>query len=786
MKTHPVAHAPRHGPSQCPRARAVVNLRTLSVVSTAIVVWGTGLGCSSADHSSRQSSSDATVPITVVEQPEEPRLSQSVSDAPPAPVAAVVPQAGELSPPDLPPLLSPSAEEVVHLAQARVGDDVILAYIDGVDTPFVLDAETIVYLTDLGVPAETVAAMVRRDQILKGQAELAGMATSPPEDSSPTDVAWVEVPPDQAVPTDTMTSGPPPSAPAAESVAVTEPPTQITNNYFYTTLSPYGTWVDLPDYGWCWQPSVAVAQADWRPYCHGGRWIWSDCGWYWQSYYSWGWAPFHYGRWHLSSNCGWVWVPGTRWAPAWVTWRYYDGYCGWAPLPPAAYYTSGIGFTYYGSRVGFSFGFGLTSGCYSFVPTSYFYTSRPWTYCVPTTTVNKFYGNTTVINNYVNGNNNTIINRGIGTDTIAAASREEIRRVRVTDTAGLGSRGEVRAERLSRDGTTLAAYRPQLPEQSSRPPAAVTQRQEQAAVRSENLVESRAVAAARLRASSSDNRARLSQTNPLSPTTTSSNARPTSEPISSAATATRPGTRYSAADRTLPFRGHSEDTSPGRVEPRRSGDSSSPQRSLATQSPTIGRTIPSSGRVEPRLSRTPAQPTQAPGSTETRRSPSVDAGSLRNDSRATMPSRIEPRRTRPEVAIPTPRTSSVGSSNPAYPTTRDFINSGRSPSARDPMTRRTVQIPQRLNRPSQPTRSPSYQTPPVQRPSPTPPTRAYPSRSTGASRPTYTPPPPVQRAPSPAPSSGFRSSPPTSRSAPAARPAPSSPSRSGARSIQRR
>ena len=32
---------------------------------------------------------------------------------------------------------------------------------------------------------------------------------------------------------------------------------------------------------------------------------------------------------------GWVWVPGTVWAPAWVSWRYGGGYVGWAPLPPA-------------------------------------------------------------------------------------------------------------------------------------------------------------------------------------------------------------------------------------------------------------------------------------------------------------------------------------------------------------------------------------------------------------------------------------------------------------------
>jgi hypothetical protein len=31
---------------------------------------------------------------------------------------------------------------------------------------------------------------------------------------------------------------------------------------------------------------------------------------------------------------GWSWVPGTVWAPAWVTWSYGNNYVGWAPLPP--------------------------------------------------------------------------------------------------------------------------------------------------------------------------------------------------------------------------------------------------------------------------------------------------------------------------------------------------------------------------------------------------------------------------------------------------------------------
>src|SRR5205823_609742 len=51
-------------------------------------------------------------------------------------------------------------------------------------------------------------------------------------------------------------------------------------SYFYSSLAPYGSWVFVTDYGWCWQPTVGVVHAGWRPYAHGGHWLYSDCGWY--------------------------------------------------------------------------------------------------------------------------------------------------------------------------------------------------------------------------------------------------------------------------------------------------------------------------------------------------------------------------------------------------------------------------------------------------------------------------------------------------------------------------
>ena len=100
---------------------------------------------------------------------------------------------------------------------------------------------------------------------------------------------------------------------------------------FHAPLAAHGTWVEVRGHGNCWRPSgVAV---DWRPYCVG-QWVWTDCGWYWESTEPWAWSCYHYGWWVVDPVLGWVWVPGIEWAPAWVSWRVGGGYCGWAPLAP--------------------------------------------------------------------------------------------------------------------------------------------------------------------------------------------------------------------------------------------------------------------------------------------------------------------------------------------------------------------------------------------------------------------------------------------------------------------
>lgn len=123
-------------------------------------------------------------------------------------------------------------------------------------------------------------------------------------------------------------------------VAPRQAEARVTFSYFYDSLMPYGDWVDVENYGYCWQPrSVDPA---WRPYTDG-YWSYTDAGWTWVSYEDFGSITYHYGRWVRLEGIGWVWQPGYEWGPAWVSWRQSDDYIGWAPLPPEANFDEDAG-----------------------------------------------------------------------------------------------------------------------------------------------------------------------------------------------------------------------------------------------------------------------------------------------------------------------------------------------------------------------------------------------------------------------------------------------------------
>jgi hypothetical protein len=154
------------------------------------------------------------------------------------------------------------------------------------------------------------------------------------------------------------------SPPSASAPPPTVIPREVNMDYFQDQLSPYGSWVDVPGYGLCWQPSDIPP--GWRPYYDNGHWVYTDAGLYWQSDYPWGPIPFHYGRWAWVDGYGWIWAPSYDYAPAWVFWRHADGYLGWAPLPCGAVWVAG-GWWYHGVRVAADYDFGLGTSFFIFV-----------------------------------------------------------------------------------------------------------------------------------------------------------------------------------------------------------------------------------------------------------------------------------------------------------------------------------------------------------------------------------------------------------------------------------
>jgi hypothetical protein len=111
---------------------------------------------------------------------------------------------------------------------------------------------------------------------------------------------------------------------------------------YSSDFDDYGRWVDVPDYGYCWTPTVFVG-VSWAPY-RSGRWIWRHGDYVWVPFEPWGWAPYHYGRWAFVARIGWCWVPpgpgAVYWGPGYVAWVGTPNYVAWVPLAP--------GETYYG------------------------------------------------------------------------------------------------------------------------------------------------------------------------------------------------------------------------------------------------------------------------------------------------------------------------------------------------------------------------------------------------------------------------------------------------------
>jgi hypothetical protein len=219
---------------------------------------------------------------------------------------------------------------------------------------------------------------------------------------------------------------------------------QVDAGIFYEGLAPQGDWVEMPDYGWSWSPHV---ERGWRPYTRG-QWVMTDDGWYWDSDERFGWATYHYGRWVNDPNYGWFWVPGTEWAPAWVSWRHGNGYTGWAPLPPRATWQTHVGLNIGGLDIDAFIG----ERDYSFVQDRSFVDRGVYQRVLPPAQ------NVTIINQTTNITNYTVVNNRVVNDGIPVANVERavgrpIARARTVDAARVGAPVHARAGEV-------AVYRP--------------------------------------------------------------------------------------------------------------------------------------------------------------------------------------------------------------------------------------------------------------------------------------------------------------------------------------
>lgn len=370
---------------------------------------------------------------------------------------------------------SPALSEMIRFAESGVDESVMLAYVTNSANAFNLGADEIIYLNDIGVPSPVITAMLQHDVALKKTTSTSGLAT---EISIGTKVTEPIPPPSEApAPEYVAVPGPTPmDYPVEEAAPV--PPQEYDDQSagFYDALAPYGTWVDVGGYGRCWQPAVAMGNPGWRPYFDRGRWLSTDCGWYWLSDYSWGWAPFHYGRWFRHSQLGWCWTPDAVWGPSWVAWRYSNEYCGWAPLPPRARFRPGFGFTFNGRAVAVNFNFGLGPASFAFIPFQHFHDSHLSRFGLAQDQVARAFG-TTVGSTRIVTDHNRVVNNGLAPDHVAAVTHREIRPAIVREMSnGIASVSGTRAERLDPEGRTLTVYRPhsrpqvRIPASVSEPP----------------------------------------------------------------------------------------------------------------------------------------------------------------------------------------------------------------------------------------------------------------------------------------------------------------------------
>lgn len=230
------------------------------------------------------------------------------------------------------------------------------------------------------------------------------------------------------------------------STLAANPPFHGNYSSFYYDLAPYGRWIELSPDVVVWRPRTNMS---WAPYS-SGRWIWTNYGWYWDSYEPFGYVVFHYGRWFYDDYYGWVWLPDDQWAPAWVEWRYDNSYIGWSPLPPYAFFSNNSGLYW-------SFNYVIPYNHWHFVNVHHFHHKNINKYFVGDKIKYRTYNNTKIRTRYET-RNNSVFNRGVDPGDLERITNNRFRENTVTLRDRSGSTDPV----VRRDNSIEINYRPDL------------------------------------------------------------------------------------------------------------------------------------------------------------------------------------------------------------------------------------------------------------------------------------------------------------------------------------
>src|SRR6185437_15765476 len=141
------------------------------------------------------------------------------------------------------PALPPGVQDVLKLSQAGLGEDVILSQVKTAGATYQLNADQIIYLSKAGVSQNVIKALI------------SGNNAGAPAAVVPAPV----IPAPATAPAPSATIPPPPSAPPV-ATAPSAPPDPsmvpaggVSYDSFHDQLAPYGTWMQVPGYGWCWR-----------------------------------------------------------------------------------------------------------------------------------------------------------------------------------------------------------------------------------------------------------------------------------------------------------------------------------------------------------------------------------------------------------------------------------------------------------------------------------------------------------------------------------------------------